>query len=809
VVSIASTMELSRRWTLYLAQDKHLDYNWCGSQAEIEVRMAALVDYYLAQAEQHGGRWNLDGTIWLDVYRRQRGEEGARRLLHAIQEGWIGYAANHAVLLWGILSTELAIRACTGSLSIERATGTDNKTALIMENPGLVWGAANILTECGFAYLGRGMYDLRAESYAGQRQPYPLFWWKAPNGQRLLVRWDLYADTRSWGGYAEAAELARLAGEEWDAFHLQSFGDRNTPDVYRKRVAFIRQTVQRYEAYGDRYPISSILLLGTGWDNWTTTDDYGAFIRRFNAESGGGVRIVDARYEDFFYAAEREIRERDLHIPTLEGSFGICWEEWAAHLGGPTRDFRRGERLLRQAEASHALAVVDGRAEAAVGEAIRRGWQALLRFAEHDFGGCDRATAAISAGVRAGAAAEVLSVARPLCPHLREAAGRVGTAAGRVGTAAHPYDAVAKGARFSWQGGVVSFDGERCAVASYIDKEGREWVPQRGGLALGAFVHTVYQSDGRSLAVFPEAVPSSPRARIDRLSCQRGAAGVEMRTEGERWGFRLATRWFFHTAHPWIDVTYDLAGGWSEQAQSVQFCFPLAVAQPTYRYDVPGAVLVAGPVDERGDDLPGANPSLFAAQTFVSATGGDRGAIVLTPDAHLIQFGADAVRAPGVRAEQIPAQITSMPLMNLTRNDWQLGQGGQCRWTFRYRLIFADGPYDPLRPFLEAQRFGVPPYLWVPGEAPTLPGLARLEIEFEGGPVTAFKVAEDGERLVLRLWNVLDRPVRGSVRLPRGFGRAERCDALERAQEALPVERGRAGFTAAARGILTIAFCME
>ena len=49
-MSIASTVELSRRWTIYLAQDKHLDYNWCGSQAEIEVRMAALVDYYLVQA---------------------------------------------------------------------------------------------------------------------------------------------------------------------------------------------------------------------------------------------------------------------------------------------------------------------------------------------------------------------------------------------------------------------------------------------------------------------------------------------------------------------------------------------------------------------------------------------------------------------------------------------------------------------------------------------------------------------------------------------------------------------------------------
>jgi len=57
------------------------------------------------------------------------------------------------------------------------------------------------------------------------------------------------------------------------------------------------------------------MLLGTGWDNWTRTEDFSAFVRKFNAESDGTVRIVDGRYEDFFLAAEREIREKNLTIP--------------------------------------------------------------------------------------------------------------------------------------------------------------------------------------------------------------------------------------------------------------------------------------------------------------------------------------------------------------------------------------------------------------------------------------------------------------------------------------------------------------
>ena len=154
-----------RQWTIYIAQDKHLDYNWCGSTTEIELRMAALLDYYLDLAEQNRVCWNLDGTIWDEVYERHRGPAGEARLHEAIHQGRIGYAGNYAVLLWGILDTETAIRACYGAASLEQATGTRARTALVMENPTIPWGVANILTECGLDFLGRGLIN------SGQPEP--------------------------------------------------------------------------------------------------------------------------------------------------------------------------------------------------------------------------------------------------------------------------------------------------------------------------------------------------------------------------------------------------------------------------------------------------------------------------------------------------------------------------------------------------------------------------------------------------------------------------------------------------------------
>ncbi len=794
-------METERKWTIYLTQDKHLDYNWCGSPAEIETRMVALVDYYLEQTEQTGSRWNLDSTIWLDVYRRHRGEAGAQRLLGAIQQGRIGYAADAAVLLWGLLSTELAIRACYDAALIAQATGTPNRTVLIMENHALPWGIATLLTESGFTYLGRGIYPLRAESYHGKREPYPLFWWVAPNGQRLLVRWDLYAETRSWGGYAEAYTLAEIAGEKWDAFHVHTFGDRNTPDVYRQRVEFIHQTIARYAAYGDTYPISSILLLGTGWDNWTLTGDYAAFIRQFNAEFADTIELLDARYEDFFDAALREIETRGLDIPTLAGSFGICWEEWSAHLAQPAADFREAERRLRLAEAQYALSVMDGTAKPADGQAIRQAYSALLRFAEHDFGGCNRTTAAISAGVRAAMASEALSVAQPLSTGVEAA------------PAAILSDPEPETLDFAWQGRRVLFDPEHCGATSLVDASGQQWVPQHTGVALGEFIHARYSSEKHTASVFPPVIPSTPDSRLDVITCRRGAQGIEIQTCGERWGFGFATRWLFHAAHPWIDVQYDLEDGWSEEPQAVQFCFPLALDAPTYRYDMAGAILIAGPTARGGHDLPGANPDLFAAQTFAAAHSERAGAILLTPDAPLVQFGASSIQAANVPVEQIPAALLSMPMMNLTRNDWQFAQGGLRRWRFRYRLILVEhatgraDAYTPLQPIHAAQQFGAPPYLQVPGQTPVLPGSEKLGLSFAGGPVITFKVAEDGARLIVRLWNVLEYPVEGMLTLPSGYTHAQRCNALEQAQEELPAQQGKVTFEVGAQTVATLALC--
>ncbi len=88
-----------------LSEDKHLDYSWCGSPSN-ETRTAA----WSTLPRSHREEWRsleLEGTLWLEVYRRQRGDAAAGRFLQAIDEAGIGYAGNAPSA--GLSGWELAI----------------------------------------------------------------------------------------------------------------------------------------------------------------------------------------------------------------------------------------------------------------------------------------------------------------------------------------------------------------------------------------------------------------------------------------------------------------------------------------------------------------------------------------------------------------------------------------------------------------------------------------------------------------------------------------------------------------------------
>jgi len=132
----------------------------------------------------------------------------------------------------------------------------------------------------------------------------------------------------------------------------------------------------------------------------------------------------------------------------------------------------------------------------------------------------------------------------------------------------------------------------------------------------------------------------------------------------------------------------------------------------------------------------------------------------------------------------------------------------QCpgQYTFHYALIPHAGDWRSA--FAEALAFQTDlqavPTPARPGSLP--PTLSFVRVEPLTLQVSAIKCPEEGEGLILRLWNVEDRPVEGTIRLWCPFTRALRTNMAER--EALELARNADVLSLTVRGreVVTIRF---
>ena len=107
--------------------------------------------------------------------------------------------------------------------------------------------------------------------------------------------------------------------------------------------------------------------------------------------------------------------------------------------------------------------------------------------------------------------------------------------------------------------------------------------------------------------------------------------------------------------------------------------------------------------------------------------------------------------------------------------------GGQCPGdhVFEYAIMPHEGGWESA--YAEAHRFATPLRArWNPRGTSELPAKASLlDLEGAGLAVTALKRSEDGEGTVVRLYNTLDVPAKGRLRLAEPWERAQVVDMKE------------------------------
>jgi alpha-mannosidase len=194
--------------------------------------------------------------------------------------------------------------------------------------------------------------------------------------------------------------------------------------------------------------------------------------------------------------------------------------------------------------------------------------------------------------------------------------------------------------------------------------------------------------------------------------------------------------------------------------EGVHFAFPFNVPDGVMRMDVPFAV-----VRPEADQLRGANRNYFCVQRWVDVSNQDYGITWATVDAPLVEVGAMTAPVGGgefyidVVPQFMKSIRPSQTLYSYVMNNY---------WFTNYKAD-QDGPTAfrySLRPHAryiqaEAQRFGIErcqPLIAVPVDAKQNAQKSLLNISPAAVVVSALKPADDGDGLVIRLFNASEKP---------------------------------------------------
>jgi len=280
----------------------------------------------------------------------------------------------------------------------------------------------------------------------------------------------------------------------------------------------------------------------------------------------------------------------------------------------------------------------------------------------------------------------------------------------------------------------------------------------------------------------------------------------------------LRTTYTLYSDLPYLDISNEIERPATHEPQCSWFAFPFAVAHGSdlpggaYFYDSPGAILHAGAIQDGGDQIPGAGMTCFCVQSFLAVQGAQAHAVLATPDAHLFQFGEHILQKPLADSHPASALALSNVMNNFTRNDHATNQGGQTRFTFRYRLGCGSGALAPDAALRLAGSFARPAAsAWlstVNNTASVAPNpQSFLSVSPANVIATTLKVAENDQGLVLRLWEAGGKDTQATIDLRAlAVKYAYHCDLLERVIESLDILDGQVRLDIPARGLAAIRF---
>lgn len=834
-----------RPWTVYLLADVCTDYTWVYDdelpmkQDDAAVTMAEIIAAeQTAEAPEYvRNRYNLvhhrEIEYFLELY---PGEAG--RLVDHIKRGTITLNPFFTMCATCVLTIEELIRHFYPARNFALRHGLELRYANHQETPAIAWATATVLAGSGIRHLIKSILPYECPWVSRLEEP-PLFVWEGPDGSRILVR-------RRNEDYVEGN------------FVLNNLRATNT--------ALHDRILPNYNRLGEKYPFNAIALVGCYGDLAPRSRELAAkktaTISAYNQQQWEFPRLVNASHAQFWEDIEAQIAARAIEVPVYRGDYGAAWDIWPASLAADLAGWRRAQAQAGAADTLMSLlSLLDPAWRQEYRALLADGWRNLISLSDHAWNGANDANRTFNAQLRhrwqrqANQAFDTLIDAglAALGTHITtNAADRLlvfnslGWQRGGLARIAGLPEGiglvdVATGATIETQTVIEDAQPVTYAAVPAVPPVGYCVLEVQPDAPAVAAADRIWHLDGYRL--------TGPRYRLD-VSPTTGAITslYDIRRERELVGrdgpYRLNQCLFLsngveHTpiqaevslvaAGPLfailevraalksitlrssitlysdsdaIDIRNEIEKQPSDERQELDFAFPFDVPDCCYRFETPGAIVVAG--DEQ---RPGAGQAMTVIRHFVDASNQHSGITLALVDSNGVMFGRRTSQADPLAPDTAASTILALGFENLI--DWHeclRDQAGVTRFTFRFRLTPHDG-FDAVAAVHSGwEASNALRGVWLrPDQSGSLPPASHSFMTVAPAHVVlaGLKVAEE-EGIIARLWECAGQAVEAS--LTSGIGSVQAAmatDLLERDQSRLALDDNAIRVPLRARGLAT------
>lgn len=181
-----------RKWTVFIVPHSHVDIGYTDFQGKVAEGQAIALDEAAGLIERNPDfHFSTDGSWNVEQFLNTRAEPQQKRMLDLVRDGKLGVPADYFNLLTGYASLETLYRSLFYTKHLSSAQHIPFNYATTTDVPSYSGAYPTILAGSGVKYWAVGGNQDRAPVLAGGQwnQASP-FWWKGPDGQKVLFSYS-------------------------------------------------------------------------------------------------------------------------------------------------------------------------------------------------------------------------------------------------------------------------------------------------------------------------------------------------------------------------------------------------------------------------------------------------------------------------------------------------------------------------------------------------------------------------------------------------------------------------------------------